>query len=68
MKLTKAQKRVMTALSKGGIVRRRGAFGTTRAPLSDVGFAHSRTIDILWTRGLIRPAAGWGCFEKVPHE
>lgn len=76
MKLTPAQRRVMTTLWSGALVRRRGAFGGSRtgscrpmaAPTSDGRFAASRTIDCLWKAGLIRPAAFWGAFEAAPRK
>lgn len=67
MKLTSAQRRVMTALDAGGIVRRRGVFGDYQAPPEDTRFAAGRTIDILWKAGLIRPAEYWGAFEAMPR-
>jgi hypothetical protein len=68
MKLTPAQKRVMTTLWSGALVRRRGAFGGWTAPASDGRFAASRTIDCLWRAGLIRPASWWGAFEAAPKK
>jgi len=67
MKLSPAQKRVMTTLWTGGLIRRRGAFGGFVAPVSDGRFAHPRTIDCLWRAGLIRPAEYWGAFEAAPR-
>jgi hypothetical protein len=64
-RLTPAQQRVMASLAAGGVVRRRGAFGTSHAEVDDARFAAGRTIDALWKRGLLRPAETWGAYEAA---
>lgn len=67
-RITPAQRRVLVALASGGVVRRRGAYGTSHAGIGDTRFAAARTIDALWAKGLIRPAIGWGAFELAENE
>lgn len=67
MRTTPAQKRVLAAVAKGGVVRRRGAFGEHHAALDDPRFAAGITIDILWRRGLLQPAQAWGAYEAAPR-
>lgn len=66
-RITAAQRRVLAVLINGGVIRRRGAFGTSHSDLADVRFAASRTLDALWRQGLIRPAQSWGAFELTPR-
>jgi hypothetical protein len=63
--LTATQRRLLASLGRGGLVRRRGAFGDHQAEVNDTRFASCRTIDALVRKGMLRPAEWWGSFERT---